>query len=155
MDFLLWAALSLHLFSVVVWLGSLCFLSAAVYPVLAVENKSMSPFAAHLHRRGLPFVWLSVWSIGITGAALAVFSPLLLYDRTVALLWSPLGIKIILYTGILLLSLRLRTAYRGVYGAGITGDESGTHMATYKRLVKTIRLNILLGIGALLMAAWR
>jgi uncharacterized membrane protein len=155
MDFLLWAALSLHLFSVVVWLGSLSFMSATVYPVLDVENKSISPFAAHLHRRGLPFLWLSVWSIGITGVALAIFSPLLLYDRTVALLWSPLGIKVYLYSGIVLLSLRLRTAYRGVYGTGIAGDETGTRVVTYKRLVKTIRLNILLGIGALLLAAWR
>lgn len=148
MEFMLWAALSLHIFSVVVWLGSLCFLSAILYPVLEVEKQSGSDLAEHIHRRLMPFLWLSLWTMGITGTALYIFIPDFLYGRESIELLVPVHGKIVTFIVIVILSMRVRTVF-----ALYRGRPAGR--SEYIRVMgRTVRVTILFGILSLLFAAW-
>lgn len=148
MEFMLWAALSLHLFSVVVWLGSLCFLSAILYPVLEVEKQSDSDLAEHIHRRLMPFLWLSLWSMGITGTALYIFIPDFLYGRESVELLVPVHGKIVLFIVIVILSMRVRRVFALYRG------RTAERQRYFRVMAHTIRITILFGILSLLFAAW-
>jgi uncharacterized membrane protein len=148
MEFMLWAALSLHIFAVIVWLGSLCYLSAVLYPVFEVERAEGSPLFGHLHRRFMPFLWLCLWTIGITGAALYLFSDVFLYgaDRSPWLL--PVHLKTALFCIIVVLSMQLRRLHADFH-------RDGEKRSMYSRAMgKIIRLTIFMGILSLLIAAW-
>lgn len=148
MEFMLWAALSLHIFSVVIWLGSLCFLSAIVYPVLEVEGLNDSNLAEHIHRRMMPFLWLSLWTIGITGVALYIFSPEFLYGRVRIDWFVPVHGKVVLFIFIVIFSMRTRALY-----ALYRGSKEG-RSGYLRRIARGIRLTILFGILSLLLSAW-
>ncbi len=148
MEFMLWAALSLHIFSVVVWLGSLCFLSAILYPVLEVEKQSGSDLTVHIHRRMMPFLWLSLWTIGITGAALYIFTPEFLYERDMNEWLVPVHGKIVLFIFIVIFSMRVRRLF-AMYR--VRAGERPAHLRT---MARAIRVTILFGILSLLLAAW-
>lgn len=145
---MLWAALSLHLFSVVIWLGSLCYMSAILIPVLEAEGKADSDLTDHFYRRGLPFLWLSMWSLGITGVALYVFTPEFFYGRNSEEWFTPVHAKIFLFGITIGLSLRLRSIYRRSRIDGVI------RKTVYHRMARTIRIMIFFGISALLLAAW-
>jgi len=74
MDFLLWATRSLHIFAVVVWLGGLMYQSAVMLAVAKVEGSESAPQTIHSLRRFVPFVWMCVWTVFVTGVALMFFS---------------------------------------------------------------------------------
>jgi len=150
MEFMLWAALSLHIFSVVIWLGSLCFLSAVLYPVLEVEKQSGSILAEHFHRRLMPFLWLCLWTIGITGVALYLFSPDFIYGRQYESLITPVHGKIVLFIFIVIFSMRTNRMY-ALYRRAEKDEKRTLHLGA---MARTIRLTILLGIISLLLAAW-
>jgi len=151
MDFMLWAALSLHIFSVIIWLGSLCFLSAILYPVFDVEKQSGSNLTIHLHRRLMPFLWLSLWSIGITGIALYIFSPEFLYGQEGRALADPVHIKIVFFVIIVIFSVQLKSRYT-LYQHSDDGTQRTAHL---RIMARTSRITILFGILSLLLAAWK
>jgi uncharacterized membrane protein len=74
MDFLLWAARSLHIFGAVVWLGGLMYQSAVTLTVAKAEGTEFSPQSINTLRRFVPFVWMLVWTVLVTGVALMLFS---------------------------------------------------------------------------------
>lgn len=145
---MLWAALSLHIFSVVIWLGSLCFLSAILYPVLDVEKQSGSDLVQHFHRRLMPFLWLSLWTIGITGLALYIFTSGFLYPDDGREWLDPVHGKIVFFIFIVIFSMRTRNMY--IRYRNSEKDRSG-HVQSMARMV---RITILFGILSLLLAAW-
>jgi len=145
---MLWAALSLHIFSVVIWLGSLCFLSAILYPVLEVEAQTGSNLAEHIHRRMMPFLWLSLWTIGITGVALYIFSPEFLYGREKIEWTTPVHGKVVLFIFIVIFSMRTRTLY------ALYRSSKEKRVGYLRNMARAIRITILLGILSLLLSAW-
>ncbi len=147
---MLWAALSLHIFSVVIWLGSLCFLSAILYPVLEVEKQSGSEVNEHLHRRLMPFLWLSLWTIGITGVALYIFLPDFIYGREFETWLIPVHGKIVLFIFIIIFSMRTNRIY-AMYRKAKTNSERAQYLLI---IARTIRITILIGIVTVLLAAW-
>ena len=74
MEFLLWAARSLHIFGVVVWLGGLTYQSAVTLTAAKAEGAEFSPQTIHTLRRFVPFVWMLVWTVLVTGLTLMLFS---------------------------------------------------------------------------------
>jgi uncharacterized membrane protein len=86
MDILLFACRGLHVFGVVIWCGGLMYEGVVIIPERGVGKFERL-------RRFVPFVWMSAWTILITGTALMLFSPrfvFLHYDDA----WSViLGLK--------------------------------------------------------------
>lgn len=68
MDILLFACRGLHVFGVAVWCGGLMY-----ERVIIIPESGMGKFERL--RRFVPFVWMSAWTILITGTALMLFSP--------------------------------------------------------------------------------
>jgi uncharacterized membrane protein len=148
MEFMLWAALSLHLFAVIVWLGSLCFMSAVLYPVVEVENKSDSRLTEHIHKRLMPFLWLSLWTIGITGTFLYIFSYGVLFGAGELHVMIPVHGKIAIFIPIIIFSVRIRGLYARL------GEPDGIQVIRVRNIARTVRAAILFGIISLLLAAW-
>ncbi len=148
MEFMLWAALSLHIFSVIIWLGSLCFLSAILYPVLEVESQGDSGLVEHIHRRMMPFLWLSLWTLGITGIALYIFSPEFIYTREKIEWFTPVHGKVVLFIFIVIFSMRTRSLYMLYRGT------KEKRVENLRAMGRAIRITILFGILSMLLSAW-
>jgi uncharacterized membrane protein len=155
MIFLEWAAVSLHIFSVIVWLGALCYQSAVLFPVMNAEGMSDRGLAGHLHRRFIPFIWLCLWSIGITGVFIFAHTLFKVYDQDSMDALFPLIAKVVLFIAIFIISLRTRSAY--YMHRKILEKENdislNQEVEIYKRQIESLtRVNILFGIAAVLVA---
>jgi uncharacterized membrane protein len=65
----------MHVFGIVVLLGGILFQSAISQPVARVENAEKLQWSLHLERRFIPFIWMALWSIGISGVILQLLHP--------------------------------------------------------------------------------
>lgn len=155
MDFLLWAARSLHVFAVVVWLGGLTYQSAVTLTVARVEGAEFSPQLIHTIRRSIPFVWMSVWTVLVTGVVMTLFSPrFILFEFHDS--WSVLlALKQVTFLLMLLFSAGFARMFARVEEFVKTGVQKTTKddpLPYYHRMVQFGRINIVLGIMALLLA---
>ena len=75
MDFVLWACRVMHVVSTVVWVGGLIFLNAVLDPVLEHEKETRSPAALAVYKRFFGLVWMSLWTLLVTGGLLMLLSP--------------------------------------------------------------------------------
>jgi len=153
MDFLLWMVRSLHLFSVVVWLGGLLYQAVVTYPVAKAEQIELAGSTLHMMRRFLPFVWMSVWTMLVTGICLMLFSPRFVLfefgDR-----WSViLALKQLTFIVMAFFSFgyarmfsRLEEMARTAGG----GEELALHR---QRMLQFGRINVALAILGLLLAS--
>ena len=153
MDFLLWAARSLHIFGVVVWFGGLLYQAAVLFPVVTFEGKELSDLHRHFIRRFQPFVWMCVWTVLVTGVALTLFNPRFVFfqfeDR-----WSVLlGFKQVVFACMVFFSIghaRMFSLIDELMGKGETAD----HVAPFfRQMVLFGKLNIGLAIVTLGLAA--
>ena len=153
MDFMLWSVRAMHLFSVILWLGGLLYQAVIVLPLLVSGQSDQTQMILNQLKGFLPFNWMALMTILITGAGLMLFSPrfvFLSYDSW----WSmALGIKQSIFLLIALLSLgysRILIHLIGHDRPGVTA-EMGARLTG--RLQRVNRASILLGIGAVLLAA--
>ncbi len=153
MEFVLWACRSMHLFSVVVWLGGLMFQNAVAVPVLHAEGDVARPALRKINRRFIGFIWMSAWTMAVTGVILMLASPKFLWfqfhDR-----WSVLlGLKQIIFLLMLFYSFGYARMVRYLDAPASNGgyDEKSD---LYRRRVEQFRkITLALGIGGLLLAA--
>ena len=75
MNFIRWACLVVHVVSTVVWFGGLIYLNSVFIPVAEHERETRAPLSIAAHRRFLPLVWSSLWSMIFTGILLMLLSP--------------------------------------------------------------------------------
>ena len=75
MNFVRWACLVVHVVSMVVWFGGLIYLNSVFIPVAEHEGATHSAIALAAHRRFLPLVWSTLWSMLFTGILLMLLSP--------------------------------------------------------------------------------
>jgi uncharacterized membrane protein len=64
----------MHIFGVVIWLGGLMFQNAIVQPVIQPEGEQVRAAMRKVHKRFVAFVWMSVWTILVTGVILMLLS---------------------------------------------------------------------------------
>lgn len=152
MDFLLWTTLSLHVFSVVVWLGGLLYQAVVTFPVAKVEQKELDPFVLHLLERFQPFVWMCVWTILVTGVVLMLFNPRFVFfeypDR-----WSViLGLKQLVFALMVFFGVGYARMFRMIEAA--TGNKQAVSPRPfYNQMLMFGKINVGLAIIALLLAA--
>jgi uncharacterized membrane protein len=146
MDFLLWSTRSLHIFSVVVWFGGLMYQAVVTIPVVQA-NDEVSEISMHLVRRFQPFVWMCVWTMLVTGAVLMLFDPRFVFfqyrDR-----WSIiLGFKQLTFLLMIFFSFGYARMFKRVQ------ESQNDRRSYYQRMVQFGRINVALGIIAILLAA--
>lgn len=155
MDFLLWAARCLHIFGVVVWLGGLTYQSAVTLAVAKAEGAEFSPHMIHALRRFLPFVWMLVWTVLVTGVTLTLFSTRFVFfefqDK-----WSVLlGLKQITFLLMVFFSFGYARMFARVDELINSTEEQSRADAFsfYKRMNQFGRITIALGILGLMLAS--
>lgn len=153
MDFLLWAARSLHVFSVIVWFGGLLYQAVVAHPVAEAEKKGLDPFTLHLLGRFQPFVWMSVWTIAVTGVALMLFDTRFLffvYENR----WSVLlGLKQVVFLLMVIFSFGYARMLGRLREEVAVGNITELAARLHSQMLVFGKLNTALAIIALLLAA--
>lgn len=141
----------MHIFGVVVWLGGLMFQSAVALPVTQFEGPEAQESMRKVSRRFVDFVWMSVWTVCVTGLLMMLLSPRFLWFQY-ADSWSVLlGLKQAIFILMLFYAFgharMLRSAERPD-GTPDAGSELRRH-----RINQFRKISIALGIAAVLLGA--
>jgi uncharacterized membrane protein len=151
--FLLWVCRSLHVFGVIVWLGGLMFQNAVAMPVIQHEPEDARSAMRKVSRRFVGFVWMSAWTIAITGVLMMLMDPRFFwfrYENTWSIL---LGLKQIVFVLMVLYAFGYARVLAYLNSPATNGgfDERAE---LYRHRVHQYRtINIVLGITAVLLAA--
>ena len=153
MDFLLWSCRVLHIFAVVVWLGGLMFQNAIIHPIAEVEGRVVRATIGRMNKRFLSFIWMSVWTIGITGVCMMLFNKQFVWfqysDR-----WSILlGLKQLIFVLIVFYAYGYARMLHYLLSPSSNGGFDEKADIFSKRLHQFRTISIFLGIVALLLAA--
>ena len=153
MDFLLWATRSLHIFSVVVWFGGLMYQAVVTFPVAQTEGKGPDDFVLLLIKRFQPFVWMCVWTVFVTGVGMMLFNPRFVFfqylDR-----WSVLlGLKQLVFVAMIFFSFGYARMSNRVDDRLSKGEARNEVLPLFNQMLMFGRINVVLAIVALLMAA--
>jgi uncharacterized membrane protein len=153
MEFLLWATRSLHLFAVVVWLGGLLYQAVVTFPVSTASQTQFAEMIRHQLRRFIPFIWLCVWTILVTGVGLMLFSPRFVWfsypDG-----WSILlGTKQVVFVLMAFFSLGYVRMFSRLDSVLSRGGDPSTVVVYYERMTQFARMNVGLALIALLLAS--
>jgi uncharacterized membrane protein len=71
----------MHVFGVVVWLGGLMFQGAVAQPIMQFESVEAQEAMAKVHRRFIDFIWMSVWTVAVTGLLMMLLDPRFVWFR--------------------------------------------------------------------------
>jgi putative copper export protein len=153
MDFLLWTARSLHVFSVIVWFGGLMYEAVVVQAVAKAEAKELDDTVRHFVRRFQPFVWMCVWTILVTGVALMLFNPRFVFFRFDDA-WSVLlGAKQLVFLVMVFFSFGYARMFSRVDEMVKKGNSSEMVLPFFNQMMMFGKLNVMLAIIGVLVAA--
>ncbi|HXF99618.1 MAG TPA: hypothetical protein VNL69_02485 [Bacteroidota bacterium] len=150
MDFLLWATRSMHVFGVIVWCGGLLYQS-----IITRDDDATGPGTTAYRFILLfqPYVWMSVWTILITGVALMLFSPRYVFLRFEDA-WSVLlGLKQVTFVLMVVCAFghaRMMSRVEELLARG-TGDEK--IQPYYRQMLRLGKTNVILALLAVVLAA--
>jgi uncharacterized membrane protein len=155
MDFLLWSARALHIFSMVVWLGGLMYQAVVTFPIAHADQSEPLAQSLRFVGRFLPFVWLSVWTMLVTGVVLMLFDPRFMFFRYQDRWSIVLGLKQLMFLLLLFFSFGYARMFKRVEELvnEKQGDADDTKRMYYQRMIQFSRINLTLGIVAILLAA--
>ena len=143
----------MHVFAVVVWLGGLMFQNAVALPIVQHEGDQARTAMRKVSKRFIGFIWMSVWTILVTGVLLMLLSPKFVWfqfnDR-----WSVyLLAKQVIFVLMMLYAFgyaRMLSYLEAPSSNGGFNDKA----ELYRHRVNQFRkMSIFLGIVALLLAA--
>ena len=143
----------MHVFGVVVWLGGLMFQNAIAQPIVQFEGEAAKTAMRKVNKRFVAFVWMSVWTILITGVILMLASPRFLwfrYDDSWSILLACKQVVFILMVIYALGHARMLAYLDAPASNGGFSDKA----ELYRHRVNQFRkISVFLGIVALLLSA--
>ena len=153
MNFVLWVCRSLHLISIVIWLGGLMFQSAVLQPVLQAETGSTGGLLRTVSGRFTGFIWMSVWTMLISGLLMMLLSPRFVWfqyqDR-----WSViLGLKQLFFVLMVFYAVGYARMLKYLDSPSSNGGFNEKAELYRHRLDQFRRMSIVLGIVALFLGA--
>jgi len=143
----------MHVFSAIVWLGGLMFQSAVAAPVVNGEGEYVKSAMKRINKRFVAFIWMSVWTMAVTGLIMMLLSPHFLWFRYDTR-WSVLlGLKEIVF--VLMVVYGYGYARMQDYlGSPASNGGFNEQAELYRHRMEQFRkISIILGITALLLAA--
>ncbi len=143
----------MHVFGVVVWLGGLMFQNAVAVPVIQFEDESVRAAMRKVNQRFIGFVWMSVWTIFVTGVLMMLLSPRFVWfqydDR-----WSlMLGMKQAVFVLMVLYAFGYARMLKYLDAPSSNGGYNEKAELYRHRVNQFRKISIFLGITALLLAA--
>jgi len=154
MDFLLWAVRSLHVFGIVVWFGGLMYQMVATLSVAKAEGLEFAVQTIHELRRFVPFIWMCLWTVLVTGLALMLFNPKYMFlefkDTWSILLAAKQGVFLVLAFfsfGYVRMFVRIDEMI------GTQAELTADVRMYFQRMVQFGKVNIALGIIGILLAS--
>jgi uncharacterized membrane protein len=92
----------MHIFGITVWLGGLMFQGAVITPVIQHETQQTQSVFRILSKRFTGFIWMSVWTIFITGLLMMLLNPKFVWfqyhDRwSMLLLWKQIIFVVMIF----------------------------------------------------------
>ncbi len=143
----------MHIISIVIWLGGLMFQSAVLQPVLSADSGFSSSLNKKVSRRFIGFIWMSVWTMLVTGVIMMLLSPRFIWfqyqDR-----WSAiLGIKQLLFILMVFYSIGYARMLKYLDSPSSNGGFNEKAELYRHRVDQFRRINIVLGILAMFLGA--
>jgi uncharacterized membrane protein len=143
----------MHIFGMVVWLGGLMFQSAIIAPVLQSEGEPAKFAARKMNIRFVGFIWMSIWTMLVTGALMMLLSPKFVWFRYDTG-WSVLlGLKQIIFILMVLYAYGYARMLTYLVQPASNGGFDEKADLYRHRVHQFRRISIALGITALLLAA--
>ncbi len=143
----------MHIFGVVVWLGGLLFESAIAVPIAQAEGEPADSLAKKIHARFVAFVWMSVWTIAVTGIIMMLLNPKFewfVYQTS----WQRLlGFKQLTFILMLFYAFGYARMLSYLQAPSSQNEKDENTILVRQRLSQFRKINIALGITAMLLAA--
>ena len=155
-DFFLVTCRVLHVFSAVAWIGGLAFLGGVAGPVFKHFGAAGTDMSTHIERRFVGFVWTTAWGLGVSGVLLTLLSDQFLWFDLHSAWRVLLVVKQVLFVALvgssLMISSTLRDLDSARAAAAASEDLSPADILRW-RITMLYRVNLLCGIGAIIVAA--
>ncbi len=137
--YIYWAALSMHLFGAVAWLGGILFLTGVTRPIFEYFGTDAYDISQRIKIRFLGFTWMLLWTVLVTGIIVLLWSTkFIFFDFST--LWLVLAhVKIVLFLILATLSLMLRTSYKEIAEAR-SGKEGSEDLSPREIILWRIRM---------------
>ena len=143
----------MHIFGVVLWLGGLLFQSAVAMPVIQHESHDAQSGMKKVNRRFTGFVWMSAWTIFITGVLMMLLNPMFHWFEY-SNRWSVLlGIKQIIFVLMVFYAFGYARMLTYLDKPSSNGGYDEKAQLYLHRVNQFRKISIMLGITALLVAA--
>ncbi|MBI3189365.1 MAG: CopD family protein [Ignavibacteriales bacterium] len=143
----------MHIFGVIIWLGGLLFESAIAVPISQAEGDIAISVAKKIHSRFVAFVWMSVWTIAVTGIIMMLLNPQF-HWFTYQTQWQRLlGFKQLTFILMLFYAFGYARMLSYLNAPSSTDGKDENTTLVRQRLSQFRKINIALGITALLLAA--
>ncbi|MBI5215863.1 MAG: CopD family protein [Ignavibacteriae bacterium] len=143
----------MHIFGVIIWLGGLLFESAIAVPIAQAEGEPADSLAKKIHARFVAFVWMSVWTIAVTGIIMMLLNPQF-HWFTYQTQWQRLlGFKQLTFFVMLFYAFGYARMVSYLQSPSSNNGNEETITLVRQRLSQFRKINIALGITALLLAA--
>ena len=143
----------MHIFAVIVWLGGLMFQNAVALPVVKFESQDANTAMRKVQHRFTAFIWMSVWTVCITGVIMMLLSPRFFwfhYDDRWSILLGLKQLAFILMTFYAFGHARMLSYIDRASQSGVPAD---TIALAHERAGQFRKMSIALGIASTLMAA--
>lgn len=123
--YIYWAALYMHLFAAVAWLGGILFLTGVTRPIFEYFGDGAYDIALRIKIRFLGFTWMLLWTVAVTGLIVLLWSTKFIFFDFSTLWRLLVHIKIVLFLILAGLSVMLRSSYKELENARVerTGAE--------------------------------
>ena len=143
----------MHIFGIVVWLGGMMFQGAVAAPIIQSESELAKAAMRKVNRRFVAFVWMSVWTILVTGVLLMLLNPRFVWfhydDRwSIFLAW-----KQIIFVLMIFYAFGYARMLKYLEIPSSNGGFNEKAELYRHRLDQFRKISIFLGITALLLAA--
>jgi uncharacterized membrane protein len=113
--YIYWAALYMHLFSAVAWLGGVLFLTGVARPIFEYYGPTAYDIQQQLKERFLGFSWMLAITTAVTGLIIILWSTRFLFFNF-STLWLILAhLKILGFLILAVLTFMLRSSYREIH----------------------------------------
>lgn len=143
----------MHVFGVVVWLGGLMFQSAVAQPVAQFEGAETRDAMRKINKRFTGFIWMSVWTILVTGVIMMLLSPWFIwfeYNNQRSIL---LGFKQLVFILMMFYAFGYARMLSYLDSPSSNGGFDQKAELYRHRLSQFRKISIALGITALLLSA--